>query len=222
MASSASLGSGAVGAPQKVSFRGDLTRMGTQGSGLAFGGRVNILAEEKRDIDKVFQLVDKDNSGQIDMGELKDMFSLFGVNDHFLESALARMMKNVDKDGDGQISPQEFYDLLSQKFEKGDKKSEIETVFNQMDKKRDKKLDVDELHDVATMLGENLTKEDIKEMILMFNREYQEKLQDFKDKTRKAAVGADGGKGAHLVEPDKKDFNWLDLEDFYEIMQEEL
>merc|ERR1719262_2203602 len=123
------------------------------------------------------------------MNELKEMFTLFGVNDHFLSNAITRMMKNVDKDGDGQISPSEFYDLLSQKFEKGDKRHEIDSVFNQMDKKKDQKLDVEELHDVATMLGENMSKDEIREMILMFNTDYQAKLQDYKNEMRKAAVG---------------------------------
>jgi len=214
-----------LGANQRVSFSGSALTggVGPRRSGtLGFGGRVNILAEEKRDIDKVFQLVDIDNSGKIDMQELREMFSLFGVNDHFLSGALTRMMKAVDKDNDGQISPQEFYELLSQKFEKGDARHEIESVFNQMDKKKDKQLDVDELHDVANMLGENLSKEEIKEMILTFNTDYQAQLKEYKDKKRKAAVGADGGRGAHVEEPDKSKYLFLSMNDFYDIMQEQL
>lgn len=216
---------GADGQRRSVSFEGQALTSGPgvkRSSTLGFGGRVNILAEEKRDIDKVFQLVDIDNSGKIDMAELKEMFSLFGVNDHFLSGALTRMMKGVDKDNDGQISPQEFYELLSQKFEKGDSRHEIDSVFNQMDKKKDKHLDVDELHDVANMLGESLSKEEIKDMILTFNTDYQAKLKEYKDKKRKAAVGADGGKGFHAEEPDKTKFLALSMDDFYDIMQEQL
>lgn len=41
-------------------------------------------------------------------------------------------------------------------------------VFRRMDKNGDGHLDVDEMHDVATMLGENIPKSEIKEMIKMF------------------------------------------------------
>merc|ERR1719247_252815 len=132
------------------------------------GTQTNILDEERRLIEKVFSIVDKDNSGTIDTKELEEMFRLFGIDTHFLSTAVNRIMANVDKDHDGQISPQEFYKLLSQKFEKGDPKNEIENVFRRMDKKRDGVIDVEELHEVADMLGETMTKNDIKEMIINF------------------------------------------------------
>merc|ERR1712050_590062 len=156
---------------------GDLSNVGTSKSGSRlFGGvagGVSILDEERRLIDKVFSIVDRDNSGSADMEELKEMFKLFGVDSHFLTSAITRIMSNVDKDFDGMISPQEFYHLLSQKFEKGDSREEIASVFNRMDKNRDTFLDVDELHEVASMLGETVEKKEIKDMIKLFNRRYQ-------------------------------------------------
>merc|ERR1711948_68616 len=91
-----------------------------------------------------------------------------------LSNAITRIMSNVDKDFDGMISPQEFYQLLSQKFEKGDPMSEIRAVFNRMDKNKDGQLDIQELHEVGQMLDENVTKEEIKDMIKMFNSRYQQ------------------------------------------------
>merc|ERR1719502_723252 len=67
------------------------------------------------------------------------------------------------------ISPQEFYRLLSQKFEKGDPRKEIDDVFKRFDTKKDNVLDVEELHAVANMLGESLTKADIRDMIKTFH-----------------------------------------------------
>merc|ERR1719247_2723454 len=132
------------------------------------GTQTNILDEERRLIEKVFSIVDRDNSGTIDTKELEEMFRLFGIDTHFLSTAVNRIMANVDKDHDEQISPQEFYKLLSQKFEKGDPRSEIQNCFERMDKKRDGQLDVDELYEVAQRLGETMTKKDIKEMIANF------------------------------------------------------
>jgi len=146
----------------------------TQTSTLLGGGAGDILSEEKRLIEKVFAIVDKDNSGSIDTNELKAMFAIFGVETDFLSTAITRIMSNVDKDHDGMISPQEFYRLLSQKFEKGDPKKEIEEVFRRIDTKKDGKLDVEELKAVSDMLGEALTKQDIKDMIRTFRSMHEE------------------------------------------------
>merc|ERR1719324_852863 len=152
-----------------TSFTTDFTGAGDRVQNALFSGaKTNILDEERRLIEKVFSIVDRDNSGTIDTKELEEMFKLFGIDTHFLSTAVNRIMANVDKDHDGQISPQEFYKLLSQKFEKGDPKSEIENVFRRMDKKRDGYLDVEELHEVATMLGENMSKQEIEDMIINF------------------------------------------------------
>ncbi|CAE8640351.1 unnamed protein product, partial [Polarella glacialis] len=140
------------------------------------------------------------------------MFKLFNIDAHFLESAISRIMTNVDKDSDAMISPQEFYQLLSQKFEKGDPKSEIQDVFNRMDKNHDGQLDIDEMHEVSTILGENIPKSEIKDMIKMFNRKYQEDLKKYNMDKKKPNSGA-----KEPVEP-----RTLDMEDFYSVMQEDL
>lgn len=150
-----------------ASFQTDFTQMGsTNKQNIFTGGPTNVLDEEKRLIDKVFAIVDKDLSQSIDWKELEEMFKLFGVETHFLTSAIQRIMANVDSDHDGMISPTEFHKLLSQKFEPGDPASEMLDVFTRMDKKNDNKLDVDELHEVAVMLGEvDMDKDEIRRMI---------------------------------------------------------
>lgn len=201
---------------QGVSFKTDLSSIGTSRSGSRiFGGAAgtaSILEEERRLIDKVFSIVDRDHSGSVDVEELKEMFKLFGVDSHFLENTIHRIMSNVDKDFDGMISPKEFYELLSQKFEKGDPKSEIQNVFNRMDKKADQRLDIDELHEVAISLGENLSKAEIKEMIKMFSVQYQDDLKQYN-----AAKKKPGSAPKEPVEPSS-----LTFDDFYAVMQEEL
>merc|ERR1711972_630835 len=151
------------------------------------------------------------NSGSVDVEELKEMFKLFGVDSHFLTNAITRIMSNVDKNFDGMISPQEFYTLLSQKFEKGDPMSEIKSVFARMDTNHDGSLDVDELHNVSQMLGENITKAEIKEMIKMFNMQYQEDLKKWELAKKKDPST-----------PAPEEPRSITLEHFYEVMQEEL
>lgn len=211
-------------APKKaaagVAFSTDFSTVGTSRSGSRiFGGGgsggTNILDEERRLIDKVFSIVDRDNSGSIDMKELEEMFKLFGVESHFLSQAISRIMTNVDKDFDGMISPGEFYKLLSQKFEKGDKRSDIESVFRRMNKSSNGQLSVDELHEVAGMLGENIPKTEVKEMLKMFSQSYQSDMKKFTSR---------GVKGAKDPKPEKEpeEPKFISLEDFYVCMQTEL
>mmetsp|Transcript_4252 Transcript_4252/g.12416 ORF Transcript_4252/g.12416 Transcript_4252/m.12416 type:complete len:208 (+) Transcript_4252:96-719(+) len=198
---------------QGVAFTTDISQIGTgrSGSRVLGVGTGSILDEERRLIDKVFSIVDRDNSGSVDMAELKEMFKLFGVNSEYLTSAISRIMSNVDKDFDGMISPQEFYQLLSQKFEKGDKKSDMQQVFNRMDKNKDGKLDVDELKQVSEQLGESIDKTEIKDMIKTFSKKYQQDLKDYNARKKK-----------NPTEPMPKEPVDITFEDFYQVMIEEL
>jgi len=174
--------------------------MGTGRSNAAFqGSGPSILDQERLLIDKVFGIVDKDNSGSIDQGEIKEMFNLFGIETQFLDSAINRIMGNVDKDQDGTISPVEFYKLLSQKFQKGDPKKEIDDVFNRIDKDKDKQISVDELHEVAHQLGENIDKKEIRDMIRTFIQMHEDETS----KEKKGGPGATKKAGAYDDKPDK-------------------
>jgi Ca2+-binding EF-hand superfamily protein len=198
-----------------ASFTSDFSQMGKSGTSV-LSGTSNILDEEKRLIEKVFSIVDKDNSGSIDHAELEDMFKLFGVETHFLSAAIQRIMSNVDKDHDGTISPQEFYKLLSQKFEKGDPRKDIDQVFDNMDTKKDKLLDVEELHAVATTLGESLEKKEIKDMLSTFKTMYEEGAS--KDKKKDKDKTPDDKKSVTTESENLK----LTMDEWYFIMTQEL
>jgi len=132
---------------------------------------VNVVDDERRMIDKVFAIVDKDNSGSIDAEELQSMFQLFGVETHYLNSAVSRVLQNTDKDNDQSISPEEFQKLLSQRFEKGDSIDEMKDLFNRVSERKDD-LGVDQLHKVAQMLGESMSRSDINQMMKDFKKMY--------------------------------------------------
>merc|ERR1712060_204634 len=155
-----------------------------------------------------------DNSGTVDIEELQDMFRLFGVDSHFLTSAITRIMTNADKDFNGMISPTEFYTLLSQKFEKGDDENDIRNVFNRMRKQKEagnELMTVDDMYEVAQTLGENVKKEEIKDMIKMFDQSYQKALEDWNVARRK---------NPHAQKPTSP--RGLSFEDFKAVMYTEL
>jgi len=199
-------------------FNTDFTNVGSKSSSTSvlFGGTSSntgqiILDDEKRVINKVFDIVDKDNSGSVDVDELKEMFHLFGVKSSFLDTAITRVMTNAGKSAGDTISREEFEDLLSQKLSADDSEAEIRSIFNQLDEDKDGKLNMEELHKVAQMLGDDINRKEIKDMIKMFSTPYQEQV--------KRATKTQGNKAdlSSIPVPDA-----IDLNDFLAVMRERL
>jgi len=229
---------GKKGGPQGAAFTADLSSVGSVGGGaeaqIFSADKTNILDEERRLIEKVFSIVDKDNSGAIDTKELEEMFKLFGVDTSFLSTAIERVMQNVSAESDGMISPAEFYKLLSQKFVKGDSVKEMEDVFDRMgarpasasinQQEPDKELGINELHKVALMLGESqMSKVEIKDMIRCFKRLAKPVAVEADGKPKRTKPPKLRSEGDHYVETDEKDPQYiLSLKEFVAIMNMDL
>ena len=69
--------------------------------------------EECDEINKVFQLFDKDGSETIDANELKDAMSALGLFAKDKE-AQKKLMEKADKDGSGAIEQNEFLSLMAE------------------------------------------------------------------------------------------------------------
>ena len=78
--------------------------------------KIKILTEEqKEEIDNAFIIFDKDKSGSIDVGELKDAMKALGI---FLKKDEVKgVMTKVDKDGSGNIDKEEFTALMAEQIE---------------------------------------------------------------------------------------------------------
>lgn len=78
--------------------------------------KMKMLTEEQRiEIENAFDLFDKDNSGSIDVVELKDAMRALGINQ--TKSAIKALMTKVDKDGSGAIDQNEFLALMAEQIE---------------------------------------------------------------------------------------------------------
>jgi calcium-dependent protein kinase len=60
--------------------------------------------------DAAFKMLDKDNSGKIDLNE---MLSIIGSGDSKKEKAVAQAIHEIDENGDGEISYQEFMMMMA-------------------------------------------------------------------------------------------------------------
>lgn len=81
------------------------------------------------------------------------------------EAELQQMISEVDADGNGLIDFAEFVTLMARKMNNTDKDAEIREAFNVFDKDGSGKISSEELRHIMKSLGEDLTEEEIHQMI---------------------------------------------------------
>jgi centrin-1 len=75
------------------------------------------------------------------------------------------MIADIDKDGDGTIDFNEFLDMMTAKMGERDSREEIPKAFRLFDDDETGKISFKNLKRVAKELGENMTDEELQEMI---------------------------------------------------------
>jgi centrin-1 len=78
---------------------------------------------------------------------------------------IKKMIADVDKDNSGVIDFPEFLDMMTQKMAERDPREEMLKAFRLFDDEGDGKITFKNLKRVAKELGENMTDEEIQEMI---------------------------------------------------------
>uniref|UniRef100_A0A3P9NLD3 Centrin, EF-hand protein, 2 n=1 Tax=Poecilia reticulata TaxID=8081 RepID=A0A3P9NLD3_POERE len=122
-----------------------------------------LTEEQKQEIREAFELFDTDGSGYIDVKELKVAMRALGFEPK--KEEIKKMIAEVDKDGTGKISFADFLAIMTQKMAEKDSKEEILKAFRLFDDDETGKISFKNLKRVAKELGENLTDEELQEMI---------------------------------------------------------
>lgn len=122
-----------------------------------------LTEELKQEIREAFELFDTDGSGHIDVKELKVAMRALGFEPK--KEEIKKMVTEVDKDGTGKISFSDFLTVMTQKMAEKDSKEEILKAFRLFDDDETGKISFRNLKRVAKELGENLTDEELQEMI---------------------------------------------------------
>ena len=73
--------------------------------------------DSRRDMNKVFGMLDEDKTGTISIGTLKNIVKDFG--DGIDETELQEMIDKADANGDGLVTEEEFYMYMTDKRNKG-------------------------------------------------------------------------------------------------------
>ncbi len=83
---------------------------------------------------------------------------------------LRQLIGSFDKDGSGRIDFHEFLDIMITKMSEKDSQQELDKAFDLFDLNRDGAIGFDELKQVAAELGEDMTDEELREMIAGANK----------------------------------------------------
>eukprot|EP00056_Hartaetosiga_gracilis_P005740 m.88415 g.88415 ORF g.88415 m.88415 type:complete len:170 (-) comp12264_c0_seq1:1250-1759(-) len=141
------------------------SRKGNQNKkkGSAKANNIELTEEQKLEIREAFELFDTDGSGSIDAKELKVAMRALGFEPK--KEEIKKMIAEVDRDGSGTIDYNEFLTMMTQKMSEKDMKEEIVKAFKLFDDDSTGKISFKNLKRVATELGENLSDEELQEMI---------------------------------------------------------
>ncbi|KAK2094581.1 Centrin-1 [Saguinus oedipus] len=122
-----------------------------------------LTEDQKQEVREAFDLFDVDGSGTIDVKELKVAMRALGFEPR--KEEMKKMISEVDKEGTGKISFNDFLAVMTQKMSEKDTKEEILKAFRLFDDDETGKISFKNLKRVANELGENLTDEELQEMI---------------------------------------------------------
>jgi calmodulin len=110
-----------------------------------------------------FEMFDKDKDGNITAKELANVMR--SLNQDPSEQELHDMISEVDVDGNGRIDFEEFVVLMNRRSKETDTEDEVINAFRVFDKEGNGMISSTELRHVMTTLGDQLTDEEVDEMI---------------------------------------------------------
>ena len=123
----------------------------------------NLSEETIKQFRSIFELFDKDGNGQITSKELGTVMRNLGQSPS--EEELKQMIREVDLNGNGTIDFKEFMCLMVKKMNDNDLDEELQYAFKVFDRDKNGYIIPHELRHAMTNLGENLTPEEVEEMI---------------------------------------------------------
>ena len=139
------------------------TKMAAKRAGGTKNKKFELTEEQKQEIREAFDLFDTDGSGTIDAKELKVAMRALGFEPK--KEEIKKMISDIDKDGSGTIDFSEFLEMMTAKMSERDSREEILKAFRLFDDDETGKISFRNLKRVAKELGENMTDEELQEMI---------------------------------------------------------
>lgn len=125
--------------------------------------KVGLSDEEMEEVREAFQLFDTEQKMSIDIKELKAAFRALGFQ--VKKAEIRQMLMDIDKETTAVITFDEFLEMATPKIQSRDTREEIMKVFRLFDDDQTNGISFKNLQRVARELGENLTDDELQEMI---------------------------------------------------------
>ncbi|XP_037531546.1 caltractin [Nematolebias whitei] len=122
-----------------------------------------LTEEQVQEVKEAFDLFDTDGTGTIDVRELKVAMRALGFEPK--KEEIKAVVSEFVKGSSGTVDFSEFLSIMTQKMNEKDSKEEILKAFRLFDDDCTGKITFKNLKRVAKELGENLTDDELQEMI---------------------------------------------------------
>ncbi|XP_030430389.1 caltractin-like isoform X2 [Gopherus evgoodei] len=122
-----------------------------------------LTEEQKQQLREAFDLLDTDGTGTVDVKDLKVSIRALGYEPK--KEEMKKIISEVDKEGSGKINFDSFLYAMTQKMSEPESREDILKAFKLFDDNGTGKISFQNLKRVASEIGENLTDEELQEMI---------------------------------------------------------
>ncbi|CAF1131181.1 unnamed protein product [Didymodactylos carnosus] len=123
---------------------------------------------------QAFDLFDADASGAISSKEFKQALWALGIRAS--EQEIQQMFKAIDADENGEIEFEEFVEIVADSYFRKFTRAEILEAFRRFDHDHDGFISANELQNILSRLGRNLSSDEIRRMIAKVDRDDNGKI----------------------------------------------
>lgn len=141
--------------------------------------RNELTEEQKKEIKEAFDAFDADHKGGIEPNELKLALKALGFEPKNEE--VKRILDSIEKKKDKLISFDEYMDIMVETQSKRTPEEEMKKAFEILCQEGHDKITLKSLQKICVDLGENITQEELQEMINEADKDQDEEVgeQDF-------------------------------------------
>lgn len=127
--------------------------------------RIDLTERQIREIQQAFHLFDTNGEGVMELKELNVALRSLGLE--LEKQELKQLITEADKDQSGKIDFVEFLAIIRKMVGYKMSKEDTSAVFDKFDIDKTGEISVDNLVEVSKNLGEDMTREELKEMLDM-------------------------------------------------------